>query len=84
MKAAFIALPALLLFGSAAIAADDDGPPAACTADVQKMCPNASGDARWSCIEQKSDQLSEACQNALDAGTDPAATEEDAPTDSQN
>jgi hypothetical protein len=84
MRATFIALAALLLFGSSAIAADDDGPPAACTADVQKVCPGASGDARWSCIEGKSDQLSEACQNALDAGADPAATEEDAPADSQN
>jgi hypothetical protein len=86
MKATLIALPAMLLLGSAAFAAESggDGPPAACKADMDKLCAGMTGDAQMTCLEGKIDQASEACQNALDAGTDPAPMEEDAPADAQN
>jgi hypothetical protein len=81
MKGIWIALPVVLMLGTAAVAADSDsGIPAACAADVQKLCTAAStDDAKQSCLEEKLDDASEACQNAYDgSGNDSAGADEDA------
>jgi hypothetical protein len=59
-----LAVTALLVTG---LAFADSNPPKQCTADVKKLCPKVKPGhgAVLVCLEQKADQLSEACKGSL-------------------
>ncbi len=72
MKLALLALPILVAFGSAALAAEGSsdsaasGIPAACNPDVQKFCASATTDeAKAECLAQNESKLGQACRTAV-------------------
>lgn len=67
MKLALLALPVLVAFGSAAMAADEQaGIPSACNPDLQKYCASATTDeAKAECLAQNETKLSQACRTAV-------------------
>lgn len=62
----------LSLFIVPAFAQDDDDAMVmqACQADIQQFCAGQSGDAAFDCLDDNFDQLSAACQQALDDDDD--------------